>query len=141
MYELAYHMKPDLEEAKIKTHMQDVESLITQNGGTVSTSRDPKKVHLSYPITRHHEAYMGVMDFSGPADMLAGVNAQLKLQEGILRFLIIHKPEGKELRTFGEQRSRKIRTHVTPTPKPIEKASPAEEKQMEKKLEDVLEKI
>lgn len=142
MYELAYHIDPKLEEAQVKIRMQEVESLIVQNGGTVMVSREAKKVRLSYPIEHQRSAYMGLLDFSGPTDMLSAVNAQLKLQNDILRFLIIAKPE-KELRVLGEQRARKIRTHaVQPSaPQTKKEITPGEEKEMEKKLEDVLEKI
>ena len=143
MYELAYHLNQNLEEAEVKTRAQDVELLLTQNGGTIVSSREPKKVHLSYPIAHQHGAYMGVVDFSGPADMIEGLNAQLKLQEGILRYLIIAKPEDKDIRMFGEQRNRKMRTHTAPVAStlPKKEVTPGEEKEMEKKLEDVLEKI
>src|SRR3989344_4621665 len=132
MYELAYHINSNLEEAEVKNLIQQVEALVTQNGGTVSSSREAKKVHLSYPIDHQHFAFMCVMDFSGPAEMLEGINDQLKLQEGILRFLIIRKPEVKELRTFGEQRMRKVRTHTAPTTHPLQtkkEATPGEEKE------------
>ena len=141
MYELAYHMHPNLEEADVTKGMRDIGSLVTKNGGVVVMSHDPKKIRLSYPIDHQRSAYFGVMDFSAPTEMIAEFNAQLKLQGDIMRFLITVKPEGKELRMFGDQRTRKVRTHaVIPRPAP-EKSTPAQEQQMEKKLEDVLEKI
>ena len=143
MYELAYHLKQHIEEAERKTHMQEVESLLVQYGATIIASREPKETRLSYPIAHEHGAYMGVIDFTGPTDMIAGINSQLQLQESILRFLIISKPEDKDIRMFGEQRSRKMRTHTAPstTAIPKKEVTPGEEKEMEKKLEDVLEKI
>jgi len=144
MYELAYHINQNLDEAEVKNRMREIESTVEQSGGTVVTSREPKKVRLSYSIAHQRGAYMGVLDFSGPTDMIKNIDAHLKLQEGILRFLIITKPEGKELRAFGEQRTRRLRTHTVVTGQTAEQKkehAPGEEKEMEKKLEDVLEKL
>ena len=147
MYELAFHIIPDLEEAAVTARAQDIESLITQTGGSVVASRAPKKIHLSYPISHQHYAFFGVVDFNAETEMITGLNAQLKLQDGVLRFLIIKKTDGKELRTLGDPRIRRTRTHVAPTHQPStntgikKEAAPTEEKQIEKELEGVLGKL
>lgn len=142
-YELAYHITPDLEEAAAKTRGQELETLLTQSGGAVVTSREPKKIHLSYPLAHKHYAYFGVMDFSASAEAIENINAQMKLQEGILRFMVVKKPQVKEVRALGD-RSRSRRVHVAPTHKPgttPEIKPKQEEKIIEKELADVLEKL
>ena len=148
VYELAFHITPDLEEAAMGTRTQDIESLITQNGGSITAVRIPKKIHLSYPITHKHYAFFGVVDFQSEAEALESLNAQLKLQEGVLRFLIVKKPAGKagkELRTLGDPRIRRTRTHVAPTHtanmEQRKEQVPGDEKKIEKELEGVLEKL
>ena len=144
-YELAYHLFSDLEEAEVTARMQGVESLITDNGGSIVQSREPKKMHLSYPVNHKHYAHFGVLDFQAPAEMIEKLNAQMKLQDGVLRFLLISKPTegGKELRVLGDQRARKAHMQIAPTHRPSTepKVAPTEEKKIEKELEDVLEKI
>ncbi len=144
VYELAYHFIPDLEEAEVAAHLKDLESLVGKQGGSVITSREPKKIHLSYPIDHKYYGFFGVVEFSAQAEAITGLNAALKLQDGILRFLLVVKPTGKkEIRALGDQRNRRSRINVAPTHRPSTepKAAPTEEKKIEKELEDVLEKL
>ena len=56
-YELAYHIIPDLEGADVNARAQELNDLIAQNGGSVSVSKEPRKIHLSYPIKNKNYAY------------------------------------------------------------------------------------
>ena len=143
-YELAYHITPDLEEAVVQTRSKEIESEITKLGGSVMAARDPKKIHLSYPLAHKHYAHFGVIDFNAPAESITELDAAMKLHTDILRFLILKKPEVKgEIRTLGDHRARPTRrvapTHTPVTAKP--EVAPVEEKKIEKELEDVLGKI
>ncbi len=142
-YELAYHITPDMEESAVPARVQELEAIVAQNGGAVSASREAKKIHLSYPLEHKHYAYFGVVDFQADTDSIESLNAQLKLQEGILRFMIVKKPDLKEVRTLGDHRARAAR-RVAPTHKaaaPTEVKPKQEEKKIEAELEDVLGKI
>ncbi|MEK7583083.1 MAG: 30S ribosomal protein S6 [Patescibacteria group bacterium] len=144
-YELAYHLTPDLDEAAVQLRAQDIASLLTKLGGSsIITNREPKKIHLSYPITHKYYAHFGVIDFEAPTEAITAVNAQLKLEEGVLRFLLVAKPvKNKEIRALGDQRNRRSRVQVAPTHKtaPEVKKEKTEEKEIEKELEGVLGKI
>ncbi|MEK7166688.1 MAG: 30S ribosomal protein S6, partial [Patescibacteria group bacterium] len=97
-YELAYHLNPDLEEATVRTQVQELNDLIAQNGGSVLISSNPRKSHLSYPIKNKHYAYFGIMEFGAMPEVIEKVNAQMKLQNSVMRYLLLAKPDIKELR-------------------------------------------
>ena len=142
-YELAYHINPDLEEAAVRVQVQELNDLIAQNGGSVSISRDPRKSHLSYPIKNKHYAYFGLMDFTALPEVIEKVNAQIKLQNSVLRYLLLAKPDMKELRILGQHRSRpRVRTHEPVAPMEAAKQKPKtkeETEQLEKDIEKVIE--
>jgi small subunit ribosomal protein S6 len=148
-YELAFHLTPDMEESAVPTRVADVSAIVTQHGGSVSVSNEAKRIHLSYPIKRKHYAYFGVIDFQADPQTLTAIDAQMKLQDGLLRFMITSKPDLKEVRSLGDKMKR-AKVHVAPTHKAAAgegvkaqkaPAAPGEEKQIEKELEDVLGKI
>lgn len=141
-YELAFHLTPDTEEAALAVRVGELESLVKQQGGTVAHIRDPKKTHLSYPVAHKHYGYFGVVEFSAEAEAIALLDAQLKLQDGVLRFLITQKPELKEIRSLGDRLKRQ-KIQVAPTHRhvPEIKKEKTEEKKIEKELESALEKI
>lgn len=149
IYELAYHIAPELEEQEVKKKMSEVEGVVTQNGGVVVLSRDPRRMHLSYPIAHKHYAFFGTLDFRAEPEKIAAIESHMKLHEGILRFMVLQKPaEDKEIRTLGDRLRRARMTAVThhkaaeegrkavkPAPTPVE------QEKMTKEIEDVLEKI
>lgn len=142
-YELAYHLNPDLEEAGVKAQVQELNDLIAQSGGSVLISRDPRKSHLSYPIKNKHYAFFGLMDFTALPEVIERVSAQMKLQNSVLRYLLLAKPDIKELRILGQHRSRpRVRTHEPITPIETTKQKPKtkeETEQLEKDIEKVIE--
>jgi ribosomal protein S6 len=143
-YELTYHLNSDIEEADVRKHVQELEDIVTQNSASVLTSREPKKKHLSYPLKHKHYSYFGWIDFSGSPEVIEKVTAQLKLQSNLMRYMITEKPNEKGLRVLGTERPRsRIKTHEAGTvgrddAKPKEEVKP---EQLEKEIEDVLEKI
>ena len=143
-YELAYHLSPELEEADVKVHAQELSDLVAQAGGSVVTSIMPRRTHLSYQIKNKQYAHFGILDFTAPAETLEKINAQMKLQGGVLRFLLLKKPEIKELRILGQHRARpRIKTHETVAPettkKPPKEKTEAEKQQLEQEVEKVIE--
>lgn len=144
-YELAYHLSPDLDEAGVKVRMQELIDLVAQAGGMVINSKTPQHTHLSYMIKNKQYANFGLIDFSAPADTLEKINAQMKLQGNILRYLLIKKPgsDGKELRTLGQYRAkpRLIKTHETTAQEALKKAPKEKTKEEKEQFEQEIEKV
>lgn len=144
IYELAYHLSPDLEETDVKAHAQKLLDLVIQAGGSVITSMAPRRTHLSYQIKNKQYAHFGIFDFTAPSETLEKINAQMKLQDGVLRYLLLKKPESKELRILGQHRARpRIKTHETvaseASKKPPKEKTEAEKQQLEQEVEKVIE--
>lgn len=145
VYELAYHLIPELEEADVKVKAQEISDIITQNGGSVLVSKEPKRTHLSYPVKHKQYANFGVFEFSAPAETVEKLNSQLKLNNDVLRFLLIKRPSKKVLRTLGEQRTeRRMKTQETKPKVPVTEEQPTKKteeikpEELEKEIEEVI---
>jgi small subunit ribosomal protein S6 len=150
VYELAYHLTPELEEADVKARAQELVNLITQNSGSVLISKEPKRSHLSYPIRHKQYSYLGVLEFKAPAEAVEKINAQIKLQNDVLRFLLLKKPGNGALRTLGEPRAERMRMRtqestmakIRPSAPVSEQETKAESKikteEIEKEIEEVI---
>ncbi|MBI2063765.1 MAG: 30S ribosomal protein S6 [Candidatus Yanofskybacteria bacterium] len=144
IYELAYHLSPELEEADVKARAQELSDLVAQAGGSVITSLAPRQTHLSYQIKNKQYAHFGILDFAAPSETLEKINARMKLQGNVLRYLLLKKPENKELRILGQHRARpRIKTHETAMPEALKKQpkekTEAEKQQLEQEVEKVIE--
>lgn len=137
-YELAFHLDPNLEEAKIQELKKQLEDSVTSRSGNVSFSREPEKIHLAYPIQHNGYAFFGYIQFTTEtADpSLKEINDELKLNKDILRFLIVKVPSAGQRRE-AVLKQVKAKEKVEKRVKE-QAATPEESKEMEKKLEDIL---
>ena len=140
IYELAYHLNSDIEETTVLARSAELAKLLTASGAVVLSDHEAKHKHLSYPIQHKHYAYFGSFELTASPEALEKINAQLKLQPQVLRYLLLRQDlEKKALRSLGGERPRpKLKTHEPTTPAPLIEVKP---EQMEKEIEDVLEKI
>lgn len=137
-YEFAYNLTPDLEEADAKTQAQELFDLITQNQGSVLSSRGPERVRFSYPIRHKQYGYFGTFDFTVPNEAIEKINAQAKLRNNILRFLLIKKPYSRSgLRILGEHRMERARQKTQEPPRQMGRAQVPAEKKIEKAREEI----
>ena len=140
-YELAYHLNPNLEEARVLELKQEIQDQIISNKGTVSYSKDPERTRLSYSIQHQSSSYFGYFHFSleDAEEAMTAINNHLKLINDIMRCLIVKMPSDAEKKQMA---MRQIKTKEVLERK--SKAKPAtekEEKEIEKQLEDVIEKL
>ena len=88
-YELGFHLLPEMEEGKLNEKVQEIEGMIIKLGGSVTSSRPVKRQHLSYPIDHKKYAFFGTLNFKMPTEGADQIRDQLKLEETVLRSLIL----------------------------------------------------
>lgn len=138
-YELAFHLNPNLEEAKVQETKQALEKGITGRNGNVLFSREPEKIRLSYPIKHSDNAFFGYIQFTveNAEEALKELNDELKLNNDVLRYMIIKVPSAGQRR---EAVLKQVKARERAERRVKEKAAvtPEQTKEMEKKLEDIL---
>ena len=147
-YEFAFHINPDIEESDVKAKVEELQSFITANNGRILSLHEAKKKHLSFPIRQKHYAYFGYFAFSTSPEAIEKFNAQMKLENQVIRYLLTKQElDDEKLKVLGSERRARIRTHE-PTVLSREEVRRAEKggdevkpEQIEKEIEDVLEKI
>ncbi len=143
-YELAFHINPDLEEAKVKEIKEKIESIITSNKGVISYSKDPERTHLSYEIDHHGNAYFGYIHFNlTEPEALNELNEQLKLNPDVLRHLVIKLPSDlQKKQSMLKQIKMKERQEKRAQAKVSSPTEPKKEsKELDEKLEEIIEHL
>lgn len=133
-YELAFHLLPSFSEAGAEEKRREIEELISKEGGMVSHYKEIKKMKLAYPIKRERFSNFGYIEFFAPRSTIEKINKNLLLNENILRYLIIKKEEERAARPL-----RPARPKTEKPPKPKEEIP--ETKELDKKIEEILEKL
>lgn len=132
-YELCYFISPELREGEVLSFNQDIEKLIIESEGQMENKFSPKKQNLAYPIKHHRDGYFGVMNFIFPVQNIEKLSGALRLNDKIIRFLII-KPEVSH-------RPIKKKKRAVLKPAAVEEKSykkKIELEELDKKLEEIL---
>ena len=119
-YELTYIIDTALEEEARKELIEKVSALIAQNGGEVEKVDETwGKRRLAYPINDKPEGYYVLVTMQAPAELPKEIERNLRINENVLRSLVIKLEEKKH--------SVKPRPVRVPVAAPVQEAAPAEE--------------
>lgn len=95
-YELTFIVNPGLEESELSAFSDKVKQLITEKGGEVARMESWGKRKLAYRIKNKKEGYYVFTEVKGTGATVKDTERFLKLQESVLRYLIVQKEEVKK---------------------------------------------
>ncbi len=91
-YEAMYILKPNLSKDELDTETNQFKELITKEEGSVQeASFWQEKRKLAYPIKNFQEGVYYLIKFESDPSLIAKLKKSHKLDENILRYLIIKK--------------------------------------------------
>lgn len=107
IYEISYIFDNRLDEAKALEKAESLKKDIASLGGSFISEETPYMRELSYEMTRvvnninirFTEGYFGWTKFELPADKIEDVNKKLKLDEEVVRFLVLKAEKGNDIST------------------------------------------
>jgi small subunit ribosomal protein S6 len=88
-YEVVYIFDSALEEAAINERLARFNALIQQPGIEPPQVNHWGKRTLAYPVKKHETGYYVVSKFDAAATALPEFERAIKLDEGVLRFLVV----------------------------------------------------
>ena len=138
IYEVGFHFVPTLSEDDVTVKFSELKSIVEKLGGEFISEDAPKPISLAYEISKtlkgqkkwYKNAYFGWVKFTlAPSDIIA-FEKELKLNEFILRYLLITTV--RENTVIGTMRERSGRNGRTPedsedSPEETDTALPLEE--------------
>jgi small subunit ribosomal protein S6 len=90
-YELLVLIRPDLAEEDRDGIKKSVEGWVKDSGGEIAESKDLGVHRLAYPIKKTGEAAYYLYFVSAPPETPAEMAAKIRINEGILRHLLIER--------------------------------------------------
>ena len=89
-YETVYIFDPALEESAINEKLEKFHAQLTKDGkGTITNVAQWGKRTLAYPIKKKDSGSYVVAQFEAVASLLPEYERAVKLDEGVLRFLVV----------------------------------------------------
>ena len=92
-YELMFIVKTAEESEGAKKIAKAYEKMITDAKGKIAESKDLERKKLAYPIKKEVNGFYYVIDFSAKQDLISELNRRFRIDEAILRHMIIRLDE------------------------------------------------
>lgn len=92
-YEIMFIVKANADEKAIEKTAENLKKVITDNKGEITDSKDLGNKELAYPIKKELTGYYFVVDFKGTASLVDELDRKARIDESILRHLIINVDE------------------------------------------------
>lgn len=86
-YETVIIIRPDLDDAVTQGIVENLKTVIAENGGTLLYPDDWGKKKLAYPIKRHQKGHYVLFSYCAAATMVAEFERKIRNQDDIIRFL------------------------------------------------------
>ena len=92
-YEALVILKASGTDEEMARHAAGVEALVTKLGGAVERSQPMGRRRLAFPIGRQSEGYYYLVRFTAPTQQIGELERLLRLNEVIVRFLVLQRDE------------------------------------------------
>ncbi|MCA9751898.1 MAG: 30S ribosomal protein S6 [Gemmatimonadetes bacterium] len=100
-YETTFILAPTLDQDGVQKEVESVKQVISREGGEVTAEKDWGRRRLAYPIEDHSEGVYHILRFSLEGPKLGELNRHFRLNENVLRALVI-RDEGTPLEYVGQ---------------------------------------
>ena len=106
-YEALYIINPTLEDDAIQTIVKEVEALVENHGGAIVRSEIWGRRKLAYTVKKFTDGCFVLLRYTGSPEFVQKIESLFKLNESILRYLIVLFDEQK-LKLEAEQQRRNL---------------------------------
>src|ERR1700733_1388274 len=90
IYELAYHLDGNLDEATLQAGRNELEQLLTSHNATIVVTKEPEKARLSYEIRHERTSFFGYFHFTiEDRQQLGTIDEQLRLNTHLIRYVML----------------------------------------------------
>ncbi len=87
-YEIMYILAPTLDEAGIKTTVESLHKILTDNGAKITGVKEWGMRDLAYPIKKQTKGYYVVVNFDAEPVAVSEFDRVVRLDVRVLRFLV-----------------------------------------------------
>jgi small subunit ribosomal protein S6 len=92
-YELVFIVTPEIDETATADIVEKVKSWIAEIGGSIESTEEWGRQKLAYLVNNHKEGLYYLFNIQIEPSAVATLERNFRLQESVLRFLIINRDE------------------------------------------------
>ena len=92
-YEMMFIVKTTIDEANVKSFVENLKSVITSMKGEITEEKDMGQKKLAYAINKEITGFYYVVNFNATNDIVSELDRKAKIDENIIRHMIINLDE------------------------------------------------
>lgn len=92
-YEALVIVKSGGTDEELAREAAEIDALVKKVGGTIENAQQMGRRRLAFAIARHTEGHYYLLRFRAPTGQIAELERLLRLQDGIVRFMILTEEE------------------------------------------------
>lgn len=94
-YETIFIASPELSDDDVKVLTEKVTALIEKTGGQIEKTEDWGTRKLAYEVKKKSRGHYVYVRFSGKSDLVAELERNLRINEGVIKYQSVQVEEGK----------------------------------------------
>jgi len=102
-YETLFIVRPDIDEEALNQVVSRVEDVVTASEGTILDSEIWGKRRLAYQVKKYTEGIYVKVNFDAPSTVVGKLREHFRLNEDVIRELIVQQEYGKSERRAVEE--------------------------------------
>ena len=114
VYEVVFIIDPSTGEEDVTRLTDNLQNIITEQGGTVTKNETMGRRHLAYRIGRHTEGVFHLFEVEGSGKEIAELERRMRVNDQVLRYLTVRVDEDRQrAEKVRARRARKARKRPT----------------------------
>lgn len=134
-YESMFIVQPTLNEQEIKSKIDFYKDVIAKNGGEIEGTLDMGMRQLAYEIKKRKRGYYYVIYFKAPRSSVLELERLFRINEDILRFIIIKFDSVSEQKKYAELVARSKKGNEPKDGKKLDQNQEANKQDLESKAQ------
>jgi small subunit ribosomal protein S6 len=107
-YEVMFIVDTDVSEEDITRLSESLQTVITDQGGTITKNEDMGRRHLAYPIGRKTDGHYILFEVDGSGREIAELERRMRVNDQVIRYITVRVDEDRRrAEKFKAKRARK----------------------------------
>jgi small subunit ribosomal protein S6 len=95
IYEIVFIVDPDTPEGEATSLVENLQKIITDQGGTIARSESMGKRQLAYPIGRKSDGNYWLFEVEGTGAEIAELERRMRVSDAVIRYLTVRVDEDR----------------------------------------------
>jgi small subunit ribosomal protein S6 len=96
IYEVMYIIDPDTPEDDVTRLNDNIQQVITDQGGTITKRENMGRRQLAYPINRKNEGIYQLFEVEGSGGEIAELERRMRVNDQVIRYITVRVDEDRQ---------------------------------------------